>query len=61
MWPETKSRNSGDHELWNHEMRGSPVIWLVLNIGKAGKVETFLMRGNKDAKFANFENILFIF
>ena len=21
-----ESRNSGDHELWNHEMRGSPVI-----------------------------------
>ena len=23
--PETESQNSGDHELWNHEMRGSPV------------------------------------
>ena len=23
--PETESRNSGDHELWNHEMRGSPI------------------------------------
>ena len=23
--PETESRNSGDYELWNHEMRGSPV------------------------------------
>ena len=24
--PETESWNSGDHELWNHEMRVSPVI-----------------------------------
>ena len=24
--PETESRNRGDHELWNHEMRGSPVL-----------------------------------
>ena len=24
--PETESRNGGDHELWNHEMRGFPVI-----------------------------------
>ena len=23
--PETESPNSGDHELWNHEMRGSPL------------------------------------
>ena len=23
--PETESRNRGDHELWNHKMRGSPV------------------------------------
>ena len=23
--PETESRNRGDHELWNHEMRGFPV------------------------------------
>ena len=23
--PKTESRNSGDHEFWNHEMRGSPV------------------------------------
>ena len=22
---ETKSQNSGDHEIWNHEMRGPPV------------------------------------
>ena len=22
---ENESRNSGDHEFWNHEMRGSPV------------------------------------
>ena len=26
IWPQTESRNSGDHELWNHEMRGSPVL-----------------------------------
>ena len=26
MRPETESRNSGDHELWYHEMQGSPVI-----------------------------------
>ena len=25
MRPETESWNSEDHELWNHEMRGSPV------------------------------------
>ena len=25
IWPQTESRNGGDHELWNHEMRGSPV------------------------------------
>ena len=25
--PEIKSRNSGDHEFWNHEMRGPPVLW----------------------------------
>ena len=25
MRPETESQNSGDHELGNHEMRGSPV------------------------------------
>ena len=24
--PETESRNRGDHELWNHEMRGFPVV-----------------------------------
>ena len=24
--PETESRNRGDHELWNHEMQGSPVV-----------------------------------
>ena len=24
--PETKLRNSGDHELKNHEMRGTPVF-----------------------------------
>ena len=31
--PETESRNSGDHEFWNHEMRGSPVavIWADLS------------------------------
>ena len=23
---EAESRNSGDHELWNHEMRGSPLL-----------------------------------
>jgi hypothetical protein len=23
---ENESRNSGDHEFWNHEMRGSPVL-----------------------------------
>ena len=23
--PETESRNSGNHKLWNHKMRGSPV------------------------------------
>ena len=23
--PETESRNSGDHEFWNHEMGGPPV------------------------------------
>ena len=27
--PETESRNSGDHELWNHEMQGSPVCHFV--------------------------------
>ena len=26
MRPETESRNSGDQELWNHEMQGSPVL-----------------------------------
>ena len=26
--PETESRNRGDHELWNHEMRGFPVFGL---------------------------------
>ena len=26
---ETKSRNSGDHEFWNHEMWGPPVNFLV--------------------------------
>ena len=24
--PETESRNRGNHKLWNHEMRGSPVV-----------------------------------
>ena len=28
IWPQTESRNSGDHELWNHEMRGFPVFFL---------------------------------
>ena len=26
IWPQTESRNSRDHELWNHEMRGAPVF-----------------------------------
>ena len=26
LMPETESRNKGDHELWNHEMWGSPVV-----------------------------------
>ena len=26
MRPKIESRNSGDQELWNHEMRGSPVF-----------------------------------
>ena len=26
MRPKMESRNSGDHELWNHEMRGFPVV-----------------------------------
>ena len=30
MWPDTKSRNSGDYELWNHDMRGSPVVFKVI-------------------------------
>ena len=25
IWSQTESRNSGEHELWNHEMQGSPV------------------------------------
>ena len=24
--PETESRNNGDQEFWNHEMRESPVV-----------------------------------
>ena len=28
MSPKIESRNSGDHELWNHEMWGSPVYIL---------------------------------
>ena len=28
--PERESRNSGDHELWNHEMRESPVYALLI-------------------------------
>ena len=27
LMPEIESRNGGDHEFWNHEMRGSPVSW----------------------------------
>ena len=30
MRPKTESRNSGDHELWNHEMLGSPVLHIYL-------------------------------
>ena len=26
MRPKMESRNSGDHELWNHEMQGFPVV-----------------------------------
>ena len=26
IWGLKQSRNSGDHEFWNHEMRGSPVV-----------------------------------
>ena len=26
IWGLKQSRNSGDHEFWNHEMRGSPVF-----------------------------------
>ena len=25
--PQTESRNSRDHDLWNHEMQGPPVLW----------------------------------
>ncbi len=31
LMPATKSRNKGDHEFWNHEMWGSPVLSKVLS------------------------------
>ena len=29
----TKSLNSGDHEFWNHEMRGPPVVRIHVSLG----------------------------
>ena len=27
--PEAELQNGGDHELWNHEMRGSPFFMVI--------------------------------
>ena len=34
MKKKPESRNSGDHELWNHEMQGSPVVLTTVNWAK---------------------------
>ena len=48
MLPETKSRNSGDHELWNHEMRGPPVYNFGLIIAiRLSKIENLFKVAEK--------------
>ena len=45
MRPKIESRNSGDHELWNHEIRGFPVLQTVRRIIN-GKMDTRTLEEN---------------
>ena len=51
--PETESRNSGDHELWNHKMQESPVDGETVFLGHDKRFES----ANVKLRFGGFRRI----
>jgi hypothetical protein len=45
--PETELPNGGDHELWNHEMRGSPFFMVIVVVKSSWNINYLKSAPNK--------------